>query len=108
MAIATVTITGKVVRPDGAGVSGGNISVKLSQNATVADGAVEQVIGGTFDVVIAIDGSVNFVIVPNSGTGSITPAGTTYTAVFEDPGREGFTKVWDISAAPASQDIGDL
>ena len=108
MAIATVTITGKVVRPDGAGVSGGNIAVTLSENGTVDDAGVEQVIGGTFNVVIATDGSVNFEIVPNSGTGSITPAGTSYTAVFETPGREGFTKIWTIAAAPAGQDIGDL
>lgn len=108
MAIATVAITGKVVKPNGQPADGGTLRVTLSDSGTVDDTGTEQVIGGTFETPIMGDGTVSFSIVPNSGTGSITPAGTTYTAVFETSDSEIWTKTWSVAAAPASQDIGDL
>lgn len=108
MAIATVSVTGKVVKPNGSGVDGGQISITLSTNGTVDDAGTQQVIGGTFVVNIGSDGTVSFSIVPNSGTGSITPAGTTYKAVFEAGDGDRWTKTWSVAASPGSQDIGDL
>ncbi len=106
--IATVTISGKVVRPNGQGVDGGSITIELSESGTVDDSGTEQVVGGSFIEKIATNGDVNFTIIPNSGTGSISPPGTTYLAVIEDSDGRRWSKVWSIAASPSSQDIGDL
>lgn len=103
MAVSVVAIIGKVIMPNGSGMPGGTIDVVLDRPFSAADGSVSQVIGGSFQVVVATDGTVSFNIVPNSGTG------TSYTATFRTPDGTTWSDVWgSISASPSTQEIGDL
>lgn len=110
MAPALVAITGKVLGPDGVGIPGGEIRATLQPpGGSVVDGSVDQVVsGGPLLIPIASDGAVAFNIIPNSGTGSITPAGSTYRAVFQSNDGRTWEKSWSVPASPASADIGDL
>lgn len=110
MAPALVTIAGKVLGPDGNGIPGGEIRVSLTPpGGSVDDGGTDQVVsGGDLVVPIGSDGSVSFTIIPNTGTGSILPAGSSYRARFRSNDGRTWEDSWTIDVAPSSQDIGDL
>lgn len=107
MAAPTVTVTGKVLLPNAAGVDGGRIRIRLVVPGAVDDSSTSQTqaIGGERVEAIGSDGSVAFTVVPNA---AIAPSGTYYEATFLLPSGSQWTRFWQIPASPASQDIGDL
>lgn len=107
MAIPTITITGKVLDPSGAGVSGGEIRILLSTSGVVRDAATtaDQKVNGEQRIQIGADGAVSIVLVPNA---SITPAGTVYHVRFVLANGFSWTEDWSVAAAPGAQEIGDI
>jgi hypothetical protein len=103
MAITTVTISGKVVKPDGSAQEGGIIKISPQSSGTVDDAGTEQQVGGEFIATIGTDGSVNFEIIPS---GEYTGGSIDYNARFELPDGSEFTKVWTVPGTDT--DIGDL
>jgi len=107
MPIPTVTITGKVLTPNGQGAAGGMITIRPSAPGVVRDttGDIDQKIGGEQRIAIGVDGSVSFTLVPNA---SIAPAGTTYHVQYVLQDGASWTEDWSLAAAPGAQEIGDV
>jgi len=104
MAATTTTITGAIVTPSGVGISGGKIEISLSAHGTTDDGGSEQVVLRSLTVPIALDGTVNFDLIPND---AITPGGSFYRFKFVSPsGRSWITDYQPASIAGYA--IGDL
>lgn len=111
----TVTITGSVRDPSGAGVTSGRITCKLSQPGSVLDGATSVRVAAQTTITLTAGGTLPATakLVPNSGAGSITPAGTAYLCTFVVVLASGltappWTEAWDISSSPATIDIGAI
>src|SRR6266540_3880075 len=84
MAIPTVTIQGKVVAPNGAGIAKGTVTAKLSQAGSVLDGAVSQRVASSTRVTLGSDGALPaFALIPND---AIVPSGTYYRVRFSTEG----------------------
>lgn len=106
MAIATKTIQGKIVTPDGIGWAGGTIYYKTNVPATVDDAGTEQQIGATKIVIIDSDGDVSFPMIPND---AMTPADTVYIVKMVSPNGDIIIQHWRVlTTDPATIDIGDV
>jgi hypothetical protein len=93
MAIQTVSITGKILLPDGSAPASGSISVRLSQAGSVLDGATSQRVGAEIAAALGTDGSMpsGLALVPND---AITPSGTYYLVEFTAREQGSSTKRW--------------
>ncbi len=114
MEIQTVTLTDKVLGPDGDPVIEGTIEVTLSQPASILDGA-----GGVPYLIaplvihIGSDGSIpaGTKLAPNS---ALTPSGTHYRATYKRcRTHDGVTaqipdEKWQIEAAPDPLPFGSI
>ena len=106
MAIATISVTGKVLLPDGTGSPGGIIVITLSTQGSVEDDVDgTQRVAAVKAVTIASTGAVSFEIVPND---IITPASTVYRADYRLPSGYTWTEFWDIASDTDPLEIGDI
>ena len=107
MAITTITISGKIIKPDSTGAPGGKIHVSLaSRTGTVDDAGTEQVVSPSFNVVIADDGNVNFSIIPTDII-TVESGAASYVAVYTINDDESWTQIWQPTGV-SNIDIGDL
>ncbi len=107
MAVATVTIDGKVVKPDGVGAGGGSIQVALSEYGTVDDAGTEQVVAPSKTYVIGADGTVGFEIIPNANIN--TASGTSfYRVTYRTGDGDLWTEIWQVATTPDPQNIGNV
>lgn len=107
MPIPQVSITGKVLGPDGNGVAGGTIAAALSVPGTVRDssGNFDQRVGGVQKFPIGVDGSVaGLTLVPND---AITPAGSFYTVTITLPNGILWVELWQLVTGTPLE-IGDV
>ncbi|MDH3834762.1 MAG: hypothetical protein OES34_11495 [Nitrosopumilus sp.] len=103
MAITTIVVSGKIVKPDGTAQVGGKIQITPVTSGTVDDAGTEQQVSGALIVDIGQDGSVNFNIIPSA---EYTGGSIDYNAKFILPDGSVFTKVWTVPGT--ATDIGDL
>lgn len=107
MAVNTITIDGKVVKPDGSGADRGEIRVTLSEFGTVDDAGTEQVVSKVKKYDIASNGDVNFEIIPNADIN--TASGTSfYRVTFKLHDGDTWTEIWQVATSPTTQNIGDV
>src|SRR6266540_2502463 len=108
MALPTVTIQGKVVAPNGAGIAKGTVTAKLSQAGSVLDGAVSQRVASSTRVTLGSDGALPaFALVPND---AIVPSGTYYRVRVHTEDELGvpfaWEEKWQFTSSPSTIDIG--
>ncbi len=107
MAITTITISGKVVKPNATAAPGGRIDVILAQGSgTVDDGGVEQVVSPSFTAIIGAAGDVSFEIIPTDIITVPEGGAASYLATYHVDGE-----TWREEWAPtgvSNLDIGDL
>jgi len=101
MAIPLVSITGKVLLPNGTAVAG-TIEASLSQAGSVLDGAVSQQVAALATGTIGSDGTVTLSLVPND---AITPSGTSYRVRLRF-GSAVVYEIWQLASTPSPIDVG--
>jgi len=99
----TVTITGKVLGPNGVAAAGGRIRVRLVDPGGTDNSGDQHVVAGESVFPIAADGSVSFPLIPSA---LISPT-SSYEAVHE-VGSARWVRSWIVPTTPSTQHIGDL
>lgn len=109
MPIPTAQITGHVLMPNGAAPASGTIRAKLSQAASILDGADSERVASSVSVSLDAAGSVPaaFALAPND---ALVPSGTYYLVEFflvgPDGDRASWKEKWQIDTTPDPIDIG--
>ncbi len=109
MAIPTVQVTGSVVDPDAIGVTGGMITLTLSQSGSALDGAISRRVAASATWTLDATGNLpaSALLVPND---AITPSGTAYSVRFNitlaNGTRSTWTEIWQLASTPSPINIG--
>lgn len=110
MAVPTINVVGKVVRPDGVGLAGGDLLVKLIHPGHADDGGTEVVVGaGPRKYVIEVDGSVDFDLIPTDIITSHDGGSSVYKVTFRQTDGNFWVQFWVLLASGDNPiDIGDI
>jgi hypothetical protein len=109
MSITTVTITGKVLTPDGLAPKRGTVTAKLSQPARALDATTADWVASEASDTLGADGSVTLSLAPND---ALTPSGTVYVVTYSVVTGSGrpvqWTERWSLASSPSTIAIGDV
>lgn len=108
-AVPTVTVTGKVLAPDGGAPLSGSVTCRLTTAASALDGVTMQAVAGEVTATLGVGGTISMALVPND---AMTPTGTRYTCTYQATMPNGrrvqWARQWQVASSPATQDVGSV